>query len=231
MTAIQEIIARIHHLPPFPVVVVRVTEILRKDDYDVKDVVAVVKHDPAMVANILKISNAAYFGSRQRITSLQDAVVFLGQKQLLRVLQTASALKYFRPGKQVYGADAADLWEHSVAVALMSQIISSHIRGTGDDTLYTAALLHDIGKLVMGEYVDEAAERIFRLVNEQGYSFLEAEEEVVGVNHAELGGKIAEHWRFPEELHDAIAYHIVPTCSKLTKPNCLPWCIWPISSV
>jgi len=79
MTAIQEIIARIHHLPPFPVVVVRVTEILRKDDYDVKDVVAVVKHDPAMVANILKISNAAYFGSRQRITSLQDAVVFWGR--------------------------------------------------------------------------------------------------------------------------------------------------------
>lgn len=207
---IKQIIAQIKHLPPFPVIVAKVTEILKKDDYAVKEVVDVVKRDPAIVANILKISNAAYFGPRQKITSIQDAVIFLGQRQLLKVLQTASVSRYFRPGKRVYGANATDLWEHSVAVALMSQILSLHIRGVEDDALYTAALLHDMGKLVMGEYVEEAAEKIFRLVNEQGYSFLEAEEEVVGVNHAELGGKIAEHWHFPEDLRLAITYHHRP---------------------
>jgi len=207
---IAQIITRIDHLPPFPAIIAKVTEILKNDDYAVKEVVDVVKRDPALVANILKISNAAYFGPRQKITSIRDAVIFLGQRQLIKVLQTADIARYFRPGKRVYGADAMDLWEHSVAVAIMSQILSLHIRGREDDTLYTVALLHDIGKLVMGEYVEEAAEKIFQLVNNQGYSFLEAEEAVVGINHAELGGKIAAHWHFPEELRLAIAYHHRP---------------------
>jgi len=222
---LKQILARIKSLPPFPVTVNKVMELLRNDDYSVKDVVEVIKRDPAVVTNILKISNSAYFGPHKPIKSISDAVVFLGQKQLLKAMQTASLARFYKRGKRVYGADALDLWEHSVAVAVMSQILMRQIHGREDDTLYTAALLHDIGKLIMGEFVEGTTERIFELVS-CGHSFLEAEEEVIGINHADLGGKIAESWNFPRELVLAIKYHHRPDLLPEEGATDLPYLVY-----
>ena len=97
-----------------------------------------------------------------------------------------------------------------MAVALMSQILCRKIQGREDPILYTAALLHDVGKVIMGEYVQEYFQKIIGRVHERKCSFLEAEEEFIGINHANLGGRIAEHWNFPSEIRDAIAYHHRP---------------------
>lgn len=207
---IDQILRGVKKLPAFPETVRKVTALLRNDDYSVAEVVDIVKYDQAIAANIMKMSNSAYFGVRQRIRTIRDAVVYLGQKHLIRIIQTASISKFFMQNRVGYGSTSKDLWEHSVAVALMSQILSRQLRDGEDSVLYTAALLHDIGKLVMGEYVTESYGKIHRLVSEQGMSFLDAEEEVIGINHAELGGRIAEQWNFPPELRDAIAHHHRP---------------------
>lgn len=222
---LKKILDRIKTLPPFPITVNKVVQILHNEDYAVKDVVEIIKRDPAVATNILKICNSAYFGPHKPVKSISDAVVFLGQKQLLKAMQTASAARYYRKGRKVYGADAVDLWEHSVAVALMSQILMRQIHGLEDENLYTAALVHDIGKLVMGEFVEVSTDKIFQLVS-QGYSFLEAEEEVVGINHAELGGKVAESWNFPEELCQAIAYHHRPDLLPEDEVTDLPYLVY-----
>lgn len=86
---IEKILRAINKLPAFPMTIQRVTELLRDDDYSVNDVANVIKYDQAIAANILKISNSAYFGARQRIKTIPDAVVYLGQKQLVRAIQTA----------------------------------------------------------------------------------------------------------------------------------------------
>lgn len=222
---LRQIMDRIKTLPPFPVTVNKVLQILRNDDYSVKDVVDVIKRDPAVATNILKICNSAYFGPHKPVHTITDAVVFLGQKQLIRAMQTASTARYYRKGRKVYGADAIDLWEHSVAVAIMSQILMRQIHGTEDENLYTAALVHDIGKLIMGEFVEEATERIFQLVS-QGHSFLEAEEEILGINHADLGGRIAEFWHFPKELCLAITYHHRPDLLPEEGETDLPYLVY-----
>jgi putative nucleotidyltransferase with HDIG domain len=205
---LDKILLSIKKLPAFPATVQRVTELLKNEDYSVNDIVAVIKFDQAVTANILKISNSTYFGVRQKIKTIHDAVVYLGQQHLIRAIQTASISKFFT--NKGYGDKASELWEHSVAVALMSQILSRQFYNQDNSVLYTAALLHDVGKLVMGEYVQDAAKKIFELVNNKSYSFLEAEEEVVGINHADLGGRIAEYWNFPSEIRDAIALHHHP---------------------
>jgi len=207
---IEKILLSIKQLPAFPATVHKVSELLKNDDYAVADVVSVIKYDQAIAANILKISNSAYFGVRQKIKSIHDAVIYLGQKNLVRALQTASVSRIFAKRTAGYGMKTRELWEHSVAVALMSQILSRRINKKEDTVLYTAALLHDVGKLVMGEFVQESSEKIFALMAAGGYSFLEAEESVIGINHAELGGRIAVYWNFPPEIHDAIAYHHRP---------------------
>lgn len=207
---IDKILVSIKKLPAFPITIQRVIELLKDDDYSVGEVANVIKYDPAIAANILKICNAAYFGSRQRIHTIQDAVVHLGQKQLIRAVQTAGVSRYFSKNKKMYGTSANDLWRHSVAVAIMSQILNRQFYQQEDGALYTAALVHDIGKLIMGEYVEASGEKIFQLVSNEGCSFLEAEEQIIGINHAELGGRIADYWNFPKALRNAIAYHHRP---------------------
>ena len=141
---------------------------------------------------------------------------------LVRAVQTAGVSRYFTNHAKGYGTNAKKLWEHSIAVAVMSQILSRQFYNREDAVLYTAALIHDIGKLVMGEYVVESSEKIFQLVSRQGFSFLEAEEEIIGINHAELGGRIADYWNFPVEIRNAIAYHHRPDLLEQEEENNMP---------
>ena len=210
MMIIDSILRSIDRIPAFPATIQKVSELLRNDDYVVADVANVIKYDQAIAANILKISNSAYFGARQKIKSIHDAVVYLGQQQLIRAVQTAGISKIYDKGGKGYVEQSKDLWEHSVAVALMSQVLSRKIQSRDDPVLYTAALLHDVGKIIMGEYVHDSFEKIIQRVRQGKCSFLEAEEEILGINHADLGGRIAAHWNFPAEIRDAIAYHHRP---------------------
>jgi len=207
---IDSILKSVDMIPAFPAAVQKVAELLRDEDYAVADVVNVIKYDQAIAANILKISNSAYFGARQKIKTIHNAVVYLGRQQLIRAVQTSGISKIYQKGGKGYASQARDLWEHAVAVALMSQILCRKIQGREDPILYTAALLHDVGKVIMGEYVQEYFQKIIGRVHERKCSFLEAEEEFIGINHANLGGRIAEHWDFPSEIRDAIAYHHRP---------------------
>jgi putative nucleotidyltransferase with HDIG domain len=207
---IDSILKSIEKIPAFPATIQKVIALLRDEDYAVNDVVNVIKFDQAVTANILKISNSAYFGARQKIRTIQDAVIYLGQQQLVRAVQTAGISKYFQKGAQGYVKQSKELWEHSVAVALMSQILSRRLMSREDPVLYTAALLHDVGKIIMGEYVHESYGQISNRVTDLKCSFLEAEEAILGINHAELGGRIADRWNFPAEIRDAIAFHHRP---------------------
>jgi putative nucleotidyltransferase with HDIG domain len=137
-------------------------------------------------------------------------VVFLGRKHLQSAVLTAGVSRFFQASRGGYVEKGKELWEHSVAVALMSQILSRHLRRREDPVLYTAALMHDIGKLLLGEFVHDAFEQIGDLMSRRGCSFLEAEEEILGINHAELGGRIADQWNFPPQIRDGIAHHHRP---------------------
>jgi putative nucleotidyltransferase with HDIG domain len=222
---IDKILKSLEHIPAFPITILKVNEMLCDDDYSVADMVNLIKYDQAMAANIMKMSNSAYFGSRQRIGTLRDAVVYLGKNNLVRIVQTAGVSIYFKQKGRGYVEKVNELWEHSVAVAIMSQILSLKVQKCEDEKLYLAALLHDVGKMVMGEFVNESFETIARLVAEGGYSFLEAEEAVIGINHAELGGKIAERWNFPEEIVDSLTYHHRPDLIEKNN-NIILWLVY-----
>jgi len=211
---IDSILKSIDKIPAFPATIQKVMGLLRNDDYAVTDVGNVIKNDQAVAANILKICNSAYFGVRQKIKTIHEAVVYLGQQQLIRAVQTAGISRFYQKGGIGYVALSRDLWEHSVAVALMSQILFRNLQKREDPVLYTAALLHDVGKIIMGEYVHEYFEQIMDRVKSEKCSFLEAEEDIIGINHADLGGRIAAHWNFPPEIRDVIAYHHRPDLLK-----------------
>ena len=205
----DKILKSIKNIPAFPAVAMKVVALMDSPNYSIMDVADLVKYDQAITANILRICNSAYFGLRHKVVTINDAVMRLGQQNIVRAVQAAGASTFYKKAKG-YGLEANKLWEHSVGVALMTQILSKRIFKCEDAKLYTTALLHDIGKVIMGEFVDESFPQIHDLVSKEGISFLDAEEKIIGINHADLGGRMASQWNFPKDMMDAIIYHHRP---------------------
>jgi putative nucleotidyltransferase with HDIG domain len=210
---IDRILQSIDKIPAFPATVQRVSEVMKDEDYSVSDLVGVIEYDQAITANILRVSNSVYFGARRKIASLREALVYIGRENIIRIVNTAGISSFYRD-VEGYALEGTRLWEHSVGVAMMSRIPAEKIYGREDPRLFTAGLIHDIGKIILGEYVNEAFQDVMDLVSNDGYSFLEAEEEVLGINHAEVGGRIASLWNFPRGIVDAITYHHRPDFMK-----------------
>ena len=205
----DKILKSIKNIPAFPAVAMKVVALMDSPNYSITDVADLVKYDQAITANILRICNSAYFGLPHKVVTINDAVMRLGQQNIVRAVQAAGASTFYKKAKG-YGLEANKLWEHSVGVALMTQILSRRIFNCEDAKLYTTALLHDIGKVIMGEFVDESFPQIHDLVSKEGISFLDAEEKIIGINHADLGGRMASQWNFPKDMMDAIIYHHRP---------------------
>jgi len=221
---LEKIIQSVDSIPAFPSVTNKIMSLVTREDYAITDLVKLIEYDQSIAANVIKMSNSAYFGARHKIKTIHDAVVYLGQQNLIHLVQTAGASRFYRKASGGYAQPARDLWKHSVAVAIMSQILSQKILQQVNPTLYAAALLHDIGKVFLGEYVQQSIQKIEKLVEQDGRSFLEGEKEVLGIDHAELGEMIAHHWNFPEEIREGIAYHHRPNLGQ--GENIIPWLVY-----
>jgi putative nucleotidyltransferase with HDIG domain len=210
MKKIDEILATFQSLPPFPQVARRAAEALSNPNAIDKDLAKIIEYDPGITANILRLCNSAYFGIKVSISSLHQAISFLGHKNLMTIILASSSVKYYGNYTPGYDLEKGELWRHSVACAILSQILAQKTNQESHQALFTAGLLHDLGKLVLSIFVSEEFEQINDLVRTKGYSFLEAERTVLGMDHAEVGGQIAEQWNFPKIISKAIALHHEP---------------------
>ncbi len=210
MNLTSEILKSANRLPQAVAVFQRVLQLIDDPDSSAQDVVDVVQYDPSITANILRICNSAVFGGRREIHSVRDALVRIGFNQLLEIILSQECTSLFDRSYRGYDLDFGDLWRHSVACALLAQIISAHLKKEKSPHLFTAALLHDIGKIVLSEYVDQHFDEIKTGLARGNCSFIEAEKDTLGIDHAELGGKIAENWNFPEVIAAGIRCHHAP---------------------
>jgi putative nucleotidyltransferase with HDIG domain len=223
MTLDSRIGRSLNRLPAFPGTIHKVTSLINNPDSSLSELVEVIRLDQAITANILRICNSAYFGLRHKVDNVHDAIMYLGKQNVVRAVLAAGASRFFKdtPG---YETEARELWEHAVATALMSQILARKILRREDQQLFTAALLHDIGKIILGEFVSEKYREIKNSMSAKSCSFLEAEEEVLGMNHAQIGGVITAAWHFPQDIQQAIAYHHRPDRHPATTSP-MPWLI------
>lgn len=221
---VEKILQKIDTVPAFPATVQKAWELINDPDYSVSELVKVIEYDQAITANILKMCNSAYFGVRNKVSNVREAIVFLGQDNIIRIINAAGVSRFYSDIRG-YHVRARTLWEHSVGVALMSKILVRKIYDREDSLLFTAGLIHDIGKIILGEFVSESLREIMDLVMNHRYAFLEAEEEVLGINHAEIGGRMALRWNFPQGIIDAITYHHRPDLIR-EGDDTNPWLIY-----
>jgi putative nucleotidyltransferase with HDIG domain len=210
MRSLETLIESCHQLPPFPAVFNRALTLMNSPHVSLQEIVDTIQYDQSITANVLKICNSAHFGLRQPVGSLQEAVMFLGFSQLLEILLSGVTGSMMGRAVSGYDLEAGELWKHSVSSALLSQIIARRINREPSPLIFTAALIHDIGKVMLNSYVADQYQYIKERVQTQGISFLEAEKEVLGIDHAELSAMIIEQWNFPREIIRAIRYHHTP---------------------
>ncbi len=210
MNLVRQILQETEQLPPFPMILQKVIALVEDPRSSVTNLVEVIQFDPSITANVLKLCNSALFGLRRQVSSLKEAIVMVGFELLMETILSHESIRFLKKPCKGYELGQTDLWKHSVACALLSKIISKRLNQNMTLTHFTAALLHDIGKIILGQYVQNYFDQIKDIANERRLSFSEAEKEVLGMDHAELGGRVAEQWEFPKPIVFAIRYHHSP---------------------
>lgn len=206
-----ELARRTGDLPPLPSAVSRLLEMSRDQEVSLAQMAEVIRHEPALTAKVLRLCNSAYYGLPRKVTSLQDAIVYLGADTLVNFVLAGCVAAFYRAAHSGYGHHVGDLWRHSVACAIASQLLAERCGEQKTGEAFTAGLLHDIGKIILQSEVRASFDVIMERVRGRGMSFEEAEREVLGCNHAEIGGVVARAWNLPVGLCEAIEFHHDPT--------------------
>ena len=207
MSAIQELIKEIKNLRPIAQIANQIMSIVENPNASLSDVADIIVYDPMTTANILRTCNSAYFGLSRKVESVHEAVTLIGLEQIVDLVLLKSGAENLKKEQEGYGLDEGDLWRYSVASALIARDLSEKKQLASTHMVFTAALLKDIGKVILNRFVSDAFPKIQELVQEQGHSFREAEKKVIGVDHAELGGLVASNWKFSQKMVYIIQNH------------------------
>ncbi len=209
MQALDDYISEIKTLPPAPRVLSKLLVLLDEADAHAGRIVELITLDPALTAKVLQRCNNAAFGLAGAVSSLEEAVTLMGFNAIYRLVAMVVGEGLLSAEQEGYGIGTGELWEHSVTTAVAARVMARKLGGQ-ENLVFTAALLHDIGKLVLGSFLEGCQQSVLQQTGPSGHSFLEAEKTVLGVEHAEIGGRVLEEWDFPENLVNAVRYHHNP---------------------
>jgi len=207
---IERIIAEIDTLEPVSSIGDRIKQVAYNPDSSLGELVDIIKYDQGMTANILRICNSSYFGLKKRIVSVKQAVAYLGVEKVACLVMMGSSAGNFKKAQSGYDLDEGELWKYSVSSALIAQDLAEKLNPNNISLIFTTALLKDIGKVILHDYVRDSFKEIIEAVQKKGLAFMDAEKEIIGIDHAELGARVAERWRFDPEMVDIIRYHHSP---------------------
>jgi putative nucleotidyltransferase with HDIG domain len=210
MGKIERIIEQIDELHPVPDIAKRVTEITSNPHSSLAELVDVINYDWATTANILKICNSDYFGLTKQIVSIKQAVAYLGFNKVASLVVLGNSADNFTKAQIGYDLNEDDLWRYSVSSALIAEDLAKERHIHNSSLIFTSALLKDIGKVILSTYVQDSFKDINNAVRNRGLTFLDAEKEVIGIDHAELGAKVAERWNFNPAMVNIIRNHHNP---------------------
>lgn len=209
MPAIDDFLSRVKHLPPAPRILPELLQLLRRSDVDSDKVVNLIRYDPALTAGVLQLANSAFFGSARPADDLGEAVTRLGFQQVYILVAAVSGARNLSPAQRGYGMVSGDLWKHSATSAVAAQIIARDL-GDDVDVVFTAALLHDIGKIVLSDALESTYAVIIEETSKNQHPLVEVERRVLGFDHAEAGGRLLARWNFPANLTAAVQHHHQP---------------------
>ncbi len=212
---LEKLFSSDRQLPTLPVLLDKLNKMLENPLTSNKKVADLISKDQAMVIKILKLSNSAMYSKRQKITNLANAITFLGIEKLKSLILQISLVKVFAfQDDGIPEFSITTFWEHSLGTAYFTNLIVKKLNLPPNDNYYIAGLLHDIGKLIIYQFYPEKFTEIIKKQIDQNLIDYEAEEQVLGVNHNDIGEFLAHKWNFNEEIVSVIKSHHDATSSQ-----------------
>ena len=209
----NKIASAIKSFPGMPGTAVKLLGLIDDSAMRVSQIEEILRHDPGLTANVLRMANSAYFGIPSKVGSIRQAVILLGLKRLIQMVIAACVSAIMDKSVPGYDLPPGELWRHSIAASVAAEGLVKVLKVEAAEEIFTAALLHDVGKLVLGDFVKDEFKQIETAIS-QGISFEMAEKIVLGTTHADVGARILTKWLLPPEIVHAVQFHHAPETSE-----------------
>ncbi len=208
-------ISRISALAPLPELAQKIMELTHEPTYSPKKLAELIKQDQSLTAKILKIVNSAYYGFHRKIGNIDRAIVILGFNEITNITIAACLMQVFPNGSESRLFNREKFWLHTLGAAYIARALSSFAKGVNRRDAFTMGLLHDIGKVVMDQYFNDVFNHLLESAKERDEPLHKLSHELLGVDHAQIGGIIAESWKLPPRLVRAIELHHNPSLARV----------------
>ncbi len=201
---LQRVASVVGELPSIPMIASQVMEASGNPSTSAEEMRDILEQDPALSLRVLKVANSPLYGFRREVETLRHAIMLLGFQTVESLVLAASLRNVFSN----FGLGEKLIWEHSTTAGVVARSLASYgpIQ-VNPDTAFTAGLLHDLGKIALLNLHRQRYTKIMSRVYNEGLSFVEAEQDEFGFDHAQLGARVADQWRLPVALVRAIEYH------------------------
>ncbi len=213
---IEDIKNTIENLQPIPQTALKILRMVQSSRYDTDDIVNELATDQVLSGQTLKMCNSVMFAGTHKIDTLKDSVLLLGESFLLKSLITAAVDTYYnQSGTSGYSLCKGGIFFHAVSTALTAEKFAQLTGKVDPNLASTAGLLHDIGKVVLDQYLSDSYPLFFRNLKEKGA--LETEKKIIGLTHCDSGKYLAKKWKFSDALSNVVEFHHFPEKTKTNK--------------
>lgn len=210
VSARDRIMGALDKLPPFSPVLTRLLATLADEDVSFGELAGIIETDAVLAGNLLRVVNSPLYGRISTINSVRHAVAIVGSTKIRNLVLGMSVSRRWAGASMPAKWNARQFNEHSLAVAVLSDLVVLEVRVPYPEGAFTAGLLHDVGKLLIAVAMPAQFESIHDLCTAGGDSSANCELDVIGVTHAEISGAILEKWKLPKPIQEAVAYHHSP---------------------
>jgi HD-like signal output (HDOD) protein len=228
----DDVLSQVEKLPPAPAVLPNLLNLLRDSNSDATEIISLIRLDPSLTAQVLRLSNSVYYAMSTPSCDLEDAVGRIGFREVYKLVAMVCGQQLFNQSIQSLFLGKGELWEYSLATGFIMEQMASDL-GMDATSAYTSGLLHALGKLVITAHPTMDYADIFRIVEARGISITQAERELWGVTHCEVAAALLRRWRFRDEIIFPIEYQSSPAqAPSFRKQACmLHLSIWTVASL
>jgi len=210
MTPRDDILSRVREVPALPAAAIEAIELAQDPDVSADRLCRAIEIDPGLTSSVLSMANSVHFRGVGEITSVRDAIVRLGGKTMFHLVVASAVAPVARQEIVGYELPPGELLKHAVCVGVGAEVLAEALGIGAPPHTFTSGVLHDLGKIVMGTYLEIDSEPIRHLAFDEGLSFEVAEGRILGVDHAEVGSALLESWSIPRGIVEVVRWHHQP---------------------
>ncbi len=206
----ERILSKLSSVSTIPTASVDLLRLVQEPDAPNSKLAQAIEYDPSLTSNLLRLANSAYFGFARAVSTVRDAIFLLGRNEIFQLVVASLVGKMTQHSVRGYGLKPSELWDHLMGVAVISRRLGQALHPKIPSYTFTAGLLHDIGKIVLGTFGEVAFEPILDLAEQEEIDLICAEQRLLGIDHAEVGAQLLESWNLPAYLSEVVRWHHEP---------------------